>query len=245
MNLSIYDLSYEYMKRNWPTGFTATNEDKVSIKKGLEAVLQDRFTAEEMMDIIDNSPVNKMAINPKDVFQSVVAAFPDKPRQDLNLIKPNKFYWHPQLRILPPAPQRVLDYDTGIITKVEQPYFMEMKASYTARDLAEYYVRQTTKIGAFITSMNQIVGSMNHLLNNHSIDTVLFMIDAATNYIREGDRRPLKSPLDIQDFLVEARGMLSEKMTAEIESGDDKIVPKQRIPLGGGRSETAERPVPA
>lgn len=240
MNLSIYDLSYEYIKRNWPTGFEASNKDKVDVKKALEAVLADSFTADEMMDIIDNTYPTKMAINPKDVFNSVVGAFPDKPKQDLNLIKPNKFYWHPQLRILPAAPMRVLDYDTGIITKVDQPYFMEMRASYTVKDLAEYYMRQTVKVTVGFAPMNQVIGSMNHLLSNHSIDTVLFMIDAAANYIREGDRRPLKSPLDIQEFLVEARGMLSEKMTAEIESGDDKIVPKQRVPLGGGRSQTTE-----
>jgi len=57
------------------------------------------------------------------------------------------------------------------------------------------------------------------------------MIDASSNFIKSEDYAPFTSPLGVQDYEREARHLIGEKITEERTAGDDRIVPRRRVPL--------------
>ena len=217
--LSLYDLTYGYLKHYYKDPRPIDEGVKKCVMKDFKELLDEGWTAEEITKVIkenDGKPHALLKMN----FSRTKAE---------NLLKTSEFYWHPQLRITPGPPQRVVDYNTGSITKVEEEHFLEMRASYTLNDLLDYYCKQHGNIKD--AQVNKYRGALKYVLDNHNIDTVLFMIDASANYIKAEDMMPLKSPLDIADYEREARHMLGEKITEEKQAGDDRVVPRRRVPL--------------
>lgn len=233
MTISVYDLTYGYLKKYHEGEVT----DKVVTK-----------TMKSFIEILDRGVTDKMMIEKMKTKRTTLDEFvkmfsKSKPSSlEKNFLKSDKFYWHPQLRCMPGPPQRVIDYDTGTIKKIEEQHFLEMRASYTLEDLYFYYIRQHGEPET-LNEVNKYKGGLRYLLSQYSLDTILFMIDASANHIRSEDYQPLKSPLDIADYSLEAQRALGEKITEERMAGDDVITPKQRVPIHRGRSKASKREI--
>lgn len=235
MSISVYDLTYGFLKKYCTDDIddsliTATMND-------MKRVLDEGWTAEELINLMKH----RKRSAPE--FFMFVGSSSAKKRED-NLLDSDTYYWHPQLRVMPGPPQRLVDYDSGEITKVEEPYFLEMRASYTLSDLFNYYTKQHGE-PEVQGEVKKWRGALNYLLGQYSLDTVLFMIDASANYIQAEDFRPLNSPLDMADYVKEAQRAMGEKITEERTAGDEGIVPRKRLPLHRGRSKTTERTLQA
>lgn len=233
MLVSVYDLAYGYLKKY--SSDEISDDIVTETLNSFKELLADGWTAESIIRNLDHK---------KWKLQDFLKQFKRNNLKEKNLMKPDEYYWHPQLRIVPDAPKRVVDYDTGLITKVEQPYFLEMRASYTLNDLYWYYTKQHGEPETQ-GEVGKWKGGLRYLLSQYSLDTVLFMIDASANHIRSEDYQPLNSPLDMADYIREAQRAIGEKITEERTAGDEGIVPKRRIPLSRGRSETTERALQA
>ena len=221
MKVSALDLAYEYTKKYIPE---PTNAQKRDVLDEIEYLLDKGWTAEEITKHCDGSK------------GSPIEELKGKQREKENLLKAGTFYYHNELRIFPGAPKRIIDYNTGVITKVDEPHFLEMRASYSYDDLIDYYFKQHGEIHP--NKHKRAAGAFAYLLKNYSLETVLFMIDQAANFIKEEDAEPLDSPLGIEAYHRAAIEVIGEKMTEERLAGDDKVVPRRRVPLGRGRSQT-------
>lgn len=224
--LSLYDLAYGYLK-----SYCGDEPSKTEVLRSIKKWLGQGWTAEEIVDAMKK-------FKGKPYTHLVYHFVKHKPKQK-NLLKADTFYWHPQLRITPGAPKRYLDYNTGEIIKIEEDYFLEMNASYTLDDMLQYFIKQHGAIPG--NKYNRYLGGLQYLLQNRSIDTVLFMIDASANYVKAEDYAPLSSPLDMEKYEQEARHAMGEKITEEKQAGDDRVVPRRRVPLHRRRSEDKGR----
>lgn len=229
MAVSVYDLTYGYLKKY--SSEEVSNRLVSNTMDFMNDLLSKGWSSEEIIVIMQAGEWE---------LTELQKAFRGKKPKNINILKPDKFYWHPQLRCTPGAPKRTIDYDTGLITKVAQEHYLELRASYTLDDLYWYYIAQHEEPET-IGEINKWKGALRYLLSQYSIDTILFAIDASANYVRSEDYQPLKSPLDVADYVREAQRMMGEKITEERLAGDEGIVPKRRIPLHRGRSKTTER----
>lgn len=234
MAISIYDLSYGYLKGY--SGEEVTDRLITESMTFIKQLLSAGWSSDEI--------IYMMKLENDWTLQEFKHSFKGKKPKDKNLLKPDEYYWHPQLRCTPGAPKRAIDYDTGMITKIEEPHFLEMRASYTLDDLYWYYIAQHSEPETQ-GEVNKWKGALRYLLSQYSIDTILFMIDASANFIRAEDYQPFSSPLDMADYVREAQRMMGEKITEERMAGDEGIVPKRRVPLSRGRSEITERTLQA
>lgn len=236
MKTSLYELAYHYLRKFIEDPSKA---EKKEVMEGFKHLLDSGWTTEEIGKHIKGN-LDKADDNP-----NVKALFSKARTKKENLLNTDTFYWHPQLRITPGAPKRTVDYNTGVITRVEEEdHYLEMKASYTLEDLYFYYVKQHDEPET-LGEVRKFKGGLKYLLGQYSLDTILFMIDASANHIHAEDYRPLNSPLDVVDYIRDAQAALGQKITEERTAGDDKIVPRKRVSLHRGRSEVTERDVQA
>lgn len=219
--LSLYDLTYGYLKKY----YNGAIDDKLKSEtmKAIKDALKQKWTVSDITHAIVANH------NSKGSHKDFLYTLKNGTHSHKNILNPDNFYWHPQLRITPPAPKKVIDYDRGEIKSVDEEHFMEMVASYTEEQLMKYYIKQHGAVPG--SKYNKYLGGLSYLLKNHNIDTVLFMIDASANFIKEGDLSPLSSPLDMDRYEQEAKFALGEKITEERQAGDDRVVPRRRLPL--------------
>lgn len=221
---SVYDLAYWYLQTFFPNE-ELTKREKKQVIDEMRAILDEGWTSKEIREVLEKEGV-------KTLFPS--ALFRDRKPSVWNLLDSNAFYLHPQLRIMPGPPKRIIDYNKGTIKKITEPYFLEMRASYTLNDLVRYYEDQHN-LKLTDDEREQCRGAFRYLLKNFSVDEILFMIDVAANHIRDHDLPPLENPLELKKFAKEAREEINAKRTEERLAGNDRIVPRKRVPLGRRR----------
>jgi hypothetical protein len=230
MICSVYDFGFSFIKRYWDR--EPTREQKINIMNQFSELLMNGWTQEEIANVIRSySHLDPTTIpNVRDLFSKAITARG-------NLLVPKAFYYHPELRILPPPAKRDFDYNTGIISKPEEEYFLEMRASYTIHQLIDYFVIKF-ELNPSQEDMKRYIGSFKYLLKHHNIDTVLFMIDAAQNnmYTEDNDVHDF-NPIKLGDYRTMAEDMLNWIRTDTKRSGDDHVVPRKRI-LSFGDSST-------
>ena len=141
-----------------------------------------------------------------------------------NILDPYRYYYHNQLRVVP-APQVAMEDDELVQGTGE--FFLEMRASYTLRQMAKYFIAQF-KIAPEDVNMERYIGSFSWLIKKNDIDLILYMIDAHSVKLQEEDKTAPDTPMSIADSKEEARILLGGKKTQSKESGDDKFVPRKR-----------------
>jgi hypothetical protein len=220
--LSVFDLAFHYIERFYEE--EPSTEEKREILERFEDLFAFGWTIEGISKVIKRFMQEHPGVRP-DIAKLFSKAYsPEK-----NLISPDAFYYHNQLRITPGAPKRELDINTGEIKKVEEEYYLEMKASYTIDNLVDYYVTQLRlHIDAY--ERKKLVGAFKYLLKSHDVESLLFMIDVASNTVYSEDRdRNGFTPFKLTDYRTFANQQRDAKRTENILSGDDKIVPRKRI----------------
>lgn len=222
MRYSVFDLAFTYIERFYEE--EPPTEEKRRILQEFQDLLAAGWTTEDIIKHLRAFITKHPGVRP-----DIPRLFSKLHRSQENLMKPDRFYYHNQLRITPGPPKRYLDYNTGQIVKTEEDYYLEMRTSYTIDDLTDYYLEQFT-LDVSPEERKRIVGSFKYLLKTHDLDLILFMIDVAANHAHSEDMdRESFNPLKLTDWKTIAREQLNEKITENKLSGDDKIVPRKRV----------------
>lgn len=212
--LSIYDLAFSYINKNYTE---ISNNDKINIINKISEVLNNGSTSNDISNRIKKSSGCDREYN----------KFFDSIKSNGNLLKPNKFYYHNELRIVPGAPLREWNINTGQIENVTQEYYLEMKASYTIDDIINY-IKRKEFLSRTLVDINRAKGSINFLLKRYDVDYLLFMIDTV-NDIYSGKQKFARSLVEMAEFDDEAKYNYEQRITESKINGDDKITPKKRI----------------
>ena len=218
---SIYDLSFEYMV-SFPVSNDTSTKKQVLID--IANLLSTGWTYDDMYKHIREFKKS----SPNEIMD-LKSYFSTKNKTKVNILKPLKFYYHNELRILPPPPLIEVDYNKGEFTRTLSEYFLEMKASYTVEDLYEYFLHKEHLYDKGTLNANRIIGSLSWLIKKFPIDQILFMIDVANDIICTTDKKCLTTPMDIQDYFKEAHDAINRKATESKATGDDKVIPKKRV----------------
>lgn len=216
--MSIYDLVYEYMDIAYEDE-KLSGKDKRTIHQEITKILKRGWCVEDILKVFKSSKSQTLQVS---------RLFTGKKKKLQNLLEPNRFYHHNNLRLTSAPPKRELDYDSGEIKVINEPYFLEIKASYTVSDLTIYYARQ---VNQSLTKDKKVryEGSFNWLLKSFDVEQILFMIDATANYCTAEDQPLPHTPLKIQDFYQEGKMMFDNKKTEAVIARSDKIVRKKRL----------------
>jgi hypothetical protein len=220
--LSVFDLAFHYIERFYD------EEPSTEEKRQILQEFEDLFAFGWTMKDINKVMRHFIAGNPN-VRPNIAQLFSKVYRTHQNLISPDKFYYHNQLRITPGPPVRHLDINTGEIKKIEEAHYLEMRASYTIEDMIDYYVKQFG-LNANADERKRLIGSFKYMLKSHEIESLLFMIDVAINtvYSEDMDRNGF-NVFKLADYRTAAELQLGEKRTENTLSGDDRIVPRKRV----------------
>lgn len=222
MKLSIFDLAFYYIER-----FCTEEPDddtKRKIIKDFGVLLTNGWTVGDV-----TKHIRKFKEKNPGLVPDIPLLFSKLSKSEENLLVPNQYYYHNQLRITPGPPKRILDYNTGEIKSMDEEYFLEIRASYTVDDLTDYFLEQFNMPDRW-EERRRIIGSFKYLLKTHDIDLILFMIDAASNYSYSEDMDMASfNPIKLGDWKTIAQNHLNEKITENNYSGDDRIVPRKRV----------------
>jgi len=204
-----------------------TQEQKNNIINTISNLLQNGYSDRDIKLVIDKH-IRKFGVE-KDITQ----VFDDrhkKPTDDVNLIDPNKFYYHSSLRIAPGPPTTKYNPETREITRRYEDYFLEMKASYTIKDLVKYYC-ETMKIKMNKHTISRYHSVFENLLSSYSLDRILFTIDAAAEIRQSNHLNPLVNPFGLTDYMHTGEENYSLKVNLSKQEGVDEIVYRKRPPI--------------
>lgn len=217
---SVYDLVEEYREVFCPDE-KFEREDKKELVRSLKECLDKGWNAHE---IIQAFRVYKRKNNELELdIMLMMRGRSSTP----NLLNSRRFYYHNALRLTAAPPKRQIDYDSGEIISINEPYFLEMKASYNVDDLVGYYVRHL-KPDIKRETVTRYKGTFGYLLKSYNVEEILFMIDAMTNHVLSNDARKPSTPFEIEKFYNDAKDMRDNKKTEAVLSGGKKIVRKKR-----------------
>jgi hypothetical protein len=223
LTVSIYDLVHEYI-RIFFKNEKVKKEKKKRIHNEIKELLAKGWCADELMEGF--KAYKKKYPDAKTTL--VTTMFTMRAKKKKNLLKPGKFYYHNDLRLTSRPPRKEIDYDSGEIKTISEPYFLEMRADYTIDDLVNYYIKQF-RLNPHPNDRKRYRGSLQYLLKQESLETLLFMIDANANYCQSEDRPAPRTPLDITEFAKEALEAKSAKVTETALAGGKRIVRKKRV----------------
>lgn len=212
--MSVFDLAFNFINKNYTSIDDVT---KIEIIKEIRGILLNGCTYQDVNNKIQNCSCSNQSY--KEYFRSIKAS-------SVNLIDPQMFYYHSELRVFPEPPKRTLNPNTGIIEKEEFEYFLEIKASYTIDDLINYLSTKSAFTN-IINNRNKLIGSIKFLLNKYNIDFLLFLIDALV-VIFDNQKRKAKSIFEIEDFIEEAKINYNMKVNESAINGTDKVTPRKR-----------------
>lgn len=212
---SAYELAFIFINKNY-----TENDDipKADILNSILEMLSKGCTYQEIINKIHTCHCKDG--NYKSFFNTI------RPTT-VNLINQNRFYYHNELRVYPPAPTRKIDYNTGQIVSSKFEYFLEMKASYTINDLMEYIKTKSTTKNLF-NNPKRLLGGLNSMLSKYDIELLLFLIDTS-DIIYFNKNKFFKNIFEMDDFIEEAKVNYNMKVTEAVYNDSDKIVPRKRI----------------
>jgi hypothetical protein len=208
VQLSVYDLAYTYFKTYAPGHLLPLADNKRKVLTRINQLLHEGWT--------DTDLLNKWASG-------------EEPNYG-NLLKPDEFYWHNQLRLMPGATKVTLDIDSGEITRKQEPWFLEMKASFTLDEVVAYYLSQFGLCTPQI-NLNKYRGTFRYLLTRYDVDLLLFMIDSCVNQRRDSDDGPPLEPITLNEYERSAQSSMNRKITESRQVGGDWVVPRRRVSL--------------
>jgi hypothetical protein len=227
--MSIYDLAFNYVIMFYAVP-DITKDIKKEAVNSMASLLSKGWTSGEIqlnMDFFKNKYPDKVL--------DLNTYFDGRTPKRRNILKPFEYYYHNELRITPPPPKVTVDYNTGEIKREVQPYFLEMRCSYTIEELYDYYLRHENLYDKMEINQAKYIGGLKWLMDKYSLELVLYMIDIANDMIAANDLPPLTSIMDLQNYLRFAQNALNQRVTDVKAAGDDKIVPKARVLPGRNR----------
>lgn len=143
-----------------------------------------------------------------------------------NLMEKDVFYYHNRLRKTSKPVRIYRDKETGSFIRQEEKFFLEMKDSFTMKDLLEYWY-DSNGMKPTEHNLKQDKGKFEYILGFYDIDEVLFMIDIAQITRKERMLRPLLNAFEIEKSIEDARKQIREKRNVHRLQGIDRIVERE------------------
>ncbi|RHW32025.1 hypothetical protein [Oceanobacillus profundus] len=145
-----------------------------------------------------------------------------------NLIEEDVFYYHNHLRITSSPSKLVLNKETRQYERVEEEFFLEMKAFFTIEDLLKYWY-ESNGMRSTNHHIKQDTGRFKYLLDFYDIDEVLFMIDIAQQQRALFDLRPLTNAFQLEKYVEDARKKIKEKQNIHLLKGINHVIPRKVV----------------
>lgn len=142
-----------------------------------------------------------------------------------NLLEPDVFYYHNSLREVSPPPRLVKD-SNGKIIRQEEPFYLEMKSSFTMKELLRHWYQQM-EIRPHDDMIRRDEGGFKKILSNYTIDEILFAIDVAKTQRKEKQLRLLRNVFDLEKYIDEAREFIKEKKNTHKMSGINRVIRRE------------------
>ena len=133
-----------------------------------------------------------------------------KTKPPLNLIEPDVFYYHNELRVQYETPRKQI-VDGKLVYVEEEPLFrLEIKTYYGAEEFLDYFYKRV-KLPRSPQFEKRDLGRLKHLIEQHDIDTLLFAIDVMVETRLANGLRISDNLFNIQDYMMEAEDVISRK----------------------------------
>lgn len=127
-----------------------------------------------------------------------------------NLMEPDVFYYHSELRLMSAPPTIRKDPETGKLVRYSEPFYLEMKKRYSMQELIDYWYR-TMDITPNEHMIRQDEGKIKYVLGNYTLDEVLFAMDVSKSLRIERQQRPLRNIFELDKYIEDAREYLLKK----------------------------------
>lgn len=209
----------------------APSSYKITIMKNLEEILGGGMTGEEIEGHFDafkkKHPKPKEAYDIDDIFKwlGVSATKKEVVHDPNNLMKPGAFYYHPALQVAPGPPiVHQLDDGSFVSSYDNEPFFLEMKDSFTYEDLVDYFHEVMGLKGEGYKQRD--VGAFKHMMKSHDLDAMLYTIDAARFYAEDYSKPLPKNPFDVRDYIDEGEATLEGRKNTCYMEGLDRVIPR-------------------
>lgn len=138
---------------------------------------------------------------------------------NVNILKEGQFYHHHELQLTPSMPSASYDADGNIIMNC-QPFYLEIKSSYTLSDLLSYFERS---FNIKIRDQAKAIGQLDWMVGKYGIEEVLFMIDIAIGNVMDGAQIPTE-PFHLQKYSEQAKeDLMIRKCNDETNGFDHEI----------------------
>lgn len=133
-----------------------------------------------------------------------------KKEQPNNLMERDVFYYHSELRQMSSPPKIVRDPETDKMVRISQPFYLEIKSRYTMQELMNYWYDQMS-ITPNDHMLRQDEGKFKYILENYTLDEVLFCIDVSKIIRFERQLRPLRNAFELEKYIEDAREFIQNK----------------------------------
>lgn len=140
-------------------------------------------------------------------------------------IQIGRFYYHPLLQETSRPPAYFLDKETMNLVKLEvEPFFLEIKESFTVEDVLEYYYSSHRKDPLPGTAA---LTQVYNLTQSFDLDLILYMIDASSEDMFD-NKGGAKTPAFLTEYLEQAKNMLGNRKTISKEGGLTHVTPRSK-----------------
>ena len=224
--------SYEYqdcykLASYFVHNFIQINENKeVHISRAIQSIhnlIEKGWTVEGIKETLDQFA--KEYPNLLSNIRIIEEIMSNKQPPD-NLMDPDVFYYHNELRITSKPPKLKFDKKTKKYIRKEEPFFLEMKPVYTMQDLLRYWYK-SNKTFADERMMKRDKGRFQYLLDYYDLDELLFMIDLAQADRKEKNIKPLKNIFHLEPYIEEAKKAIERKRSISRMQGIDEIIKRK------------------
>jgi hypothetical protein len=142
----------------------------------------------------------------------------DKKEPPNNLLEPDVFYYHSELRNMSQPPRITKDPETGRMVRHSEPFYLEMKQRYSMQELMDYWYKQQ-EITPNEHMLRQDEGKFKYILGNYTLDEVLFSIDVSNILRKERQLRPLRNAFELDKYIEDAREAIQRKQNVHKMQG--------------------------
>jgi hypothetical protein len=209
----------------------APDKYKTDIMYNIEQVLAGGMTAHDLEQLFssykEKHPAPQEVYNIDDILKyfDINAKKSDVKRDPNNLLEPGKFYFHPALQVAPEPPV-VIQLDDGTFKSSydDEPFFLEIKESFTVEDLVGYFYKVMNVDGTGFKERD--IGAFKHILKSYDLDTLLYTIDESRFHAEDLGRPSPRSPFDIRDYFEYGEAVLEDRKNTCYMEGLDRVIPR-------------------
>lgn len=229
MKLSIHDLVVYFIDKSFNV-IKQRDMERILIK--LTEVLQNGTTDDDIIQGINRFTER---ITRRDSYDSAMVVqicnriYSEIRCSGNNLIKPDGFYYHNELRLFPGPVQSEYDWTTCTYVFKDNPYFLKKVSSYTIEDFIEY-LKTKEAFRKLSFNDNGFKGQVKYMFERYyyNVDFLLFLVDTI-NDIYIDKKKYVRNMFELNDYVEEATDNYNGKKTSCSENNVNEIVYKKRV----------------